>query len=209
MWSCVARKNPVPQRDIEIGARLLEMREDALVTRSTLAKEVAIAREALISYETGTVPLQFWPAVRICKVLDINQTYLASGIGPFRPYVEFDIAAAKRHVSDRVAFSKGYDDYLASIVEHQSLVHQAIAEMKHGCESSLFELYEVVSLKWFKTVPRGSEGEFIKRLAGAAKEIIQDLQKAPPKERDVVLKEMSDFVLSGEWEKHFEWLNRR
>jgi DNA-binding XRE family transcriptional regulator len=173
--------NPVDTREIEIGKRLTEAREEALVSQTALAVRIQIARERLVKYEAGIVPLQFWPGLAACSVLDINQCWLATGVGPQLPYIALDWKRHLVEVPKRALFSRVFDERLKKLVEPNTMIAAALDDML-GWESSLDDLYRSVTFAWLQNVNASRAGEFVIRLARAADKILKDLAKKGPLE---------------------------
>ena len=83
------RKNPVPEREQEIGRRLRTFRQEKLkMTAVAFAREIGIDSTRLSKYEHGRVPIPYAIARSACHKFDINQIWLAEGILLMEGYIE-------------------------------------------------------------------------------------------------------------------------
>jgi transcriptional regulator with XRE-family HTH domain len=80
----VAKTNPVksalPQRELEINARLREVRRFLRLTQTEFADQLGIKRTRLASYEEGRAPLRWEIALRACQQFQIGEKWLATGL---------------------------------------------------------------------------------------------------------------------------------
>ena len=145
-----------------------------MVGQTALAVHLGIARERLVKYEAGVVPLPLWPGLNACRALDINQYWLATGEGPFHPYIAINWQSILRGNPKRALFSKIFDDHISHLISSKTLREAAIQEIKGGL-ASLDELYRSVTFSWLQEVNAAQAGEFVLRLMQAAESIIADL----------------------------------
>jgi transcriptional regulator with XRE-family HTH domain len=131
-------REPLPEREKQICARLREMRERLGKTQEKLSAEVGITRQRLASYEEGRAPLRCDLALRICRQFIISEEWLATGrhdachaecpkhgikLGPgmeemdekifFRQCVDLLSEPAALHISLGTLFGEAYDKVLA------------------------------------------------------------------------------------------------
>jgi len=78
----MARKNPVPRTEAEVGRRLRVVRERYHLAQTQFALLLEIGRERLASYEAGRVPLPFRIGERVCEQWGVNPFWLAAGAKP-------------------------------------------------------------------------------------------------------------------------------
>ena len=71
------RKNPMPEREREICARLRVFRESTKLTRATFAKEIGMDPIRYASYELGRAPVRFELAKTIKERFGLNLAWLA------------------------------------------------------------------------------------------------------------------------------------
>ncbi len=112
----MARKNPVPFREIHIGARLREARESTGLSRVEMAKRLGIDSASLANYEHGRVPTPYRVASQVAASANVNQRWLALGKSPREPFFlvpeSFDEGVPKR-----LLFSFVYDRTLSEEIE--------------------------------------------------------------------------------------------
>ncbi len=111
----MARKNPVPQREQEIGRRLRQFREAKKLSRVAFAREVGLDSTTFANYEFGRVPLPYEVAKRIGFKLNLNPVWLAEGFGPLEVYVELH-PSLENKIAPRSLFSAAYDQVLKKTV---------------------------------------------------------------------------------------------
>src|SRR5215831_17266714 len=99
----VARKNPMPQIEIEICKRLRSARESLGVSRAYVAKKLEIGASRLSNFEHAAAPLRYGFVRQFCLICQISQRWLARGgpEGEMRRYIVIhpEIAA---QISDRM-----------------------------------------------------------------------------------------------------------
>jgi len=108
IWAVVARKNPVPERERQIGKRLRGFRDILRLSRVVMADELKIGVSSLASYEAGRVPMPFDVAQRIAGAFRLSLEWLAEGNG--EPVSEIILTPElKSKVPARALFSEAYD----------------------------------------------------------------------------------------------------
>lgn len=125
------RKNPMPQREREICARLRAFRELKKIPRSTFAKEIGLDQFRLASYELGRAPLRYGLAHLLCSKFNINQRWLATGEGWHGNYYPIDHDPSR---NKNGLFSEVYDAFLAARIKEFDRGMEALAE---GQEASV------------------------------------------------------------------------
>jgi DNA-binding transcriptional regulator YiaG len=106
----------LPQRELEICARVREVREGEQMSMPVFAKALGITRQRLGSYEYGRAPLRYSLGKRIGELFDINQRWLATGQPPKRYYID-PHTILEGGIPSRALFSEGYD-YIKPYIEH-------------------------------------------------------------------------------------------
>ena len=112
----MARKNTVAKREVEIAARLRQVRNQNRLSMVAMAETLGINALRYMSYEYGKVPLPFSVAKSIGMEFDSSLRWLATSEGdkeprePIPPEVEAMIPA-------RASLSLAYDNYLKPLAE--------------------------------------------------------------------------------------------
>src|SRR5258706_9081011 len=110
------RKHPVPEREREIGRRLLEARKKTGMSRVEFAKVLGIGESRLASYELGRVPLPYWAGAAFCRHAKVNQRRLATGQLPTQPTFIFP-REVETGIERKDLFSEIYNTKLKARVE--------------------------------------------------------------------------------------------
>jgi DNA-binding XRE family transcriptional regulator len=117
--------NPLPEFEIEICRRFKFAREDAGVTQERIGLHVGLSRDQVASIEAGRVALRFWHGWKFCTELDINAEWMALGLEPYRPWLDyFKVWAVPPEIRDEpdILFSRGFnviEDRYRKIVEEE------------------------------------------------------------------------------------------
>jgi hypothetical protein len=114
-------------------------------------------------------------------MLDINQCWLATGVGPPSPYIALDWKQHLATVPKRSKFSRVFDEILKPLIEPRTLVEAALRDLQ-GFEPSLTDIYRSVTFAWLQGVNAGQAGTFVIRLAKAADRILNDLDQKRKKQ---------------------------
>jgi transcriptional regulator with XRE-family HTH domain len=80
----VPRKNPVPDREIQICERLRQARHDSNLSQVTFARMIGIDSSRLASYEHGRVPVRFDLALKVATLTGVSLRWLAEGVEPVK-----------------------------------------------------------------------------------------------------------------------------
>ncbi len=80
----------LPRSEVEVARRLRAVRLEEDFSVAELARETGITYASLNGYEHGRAPLTFAAGMKICRRLDINERWLATGEEPRRPYVSLE-----------------------------------------------------------------------------------------------------------------------
>ena len=125
----MARKNPIPEREIVICRRVRKFRLGKKLSRVALAEELGVGISRLSNYESGRVPLPYRFAATLCSAFDINQEWLADGVGPMHGWVMLD-PKLEADIRPRQLFTFIFDDLikpsLAEKVNAPSVVQRLI-----------------------------------------------------------------------------------
>lgn len=130
----MARKNPVPQREKDIGRRLRRFRHLIVINRVELANELEIGVPRLASYESGQVPIPYGVIKKMDFRFGLNFHWLATGHGDPRESLPVPDDFFPK-TSDKTAFSRVYDNLIAPWFEawnsqQQSPLQKAAAGLK-------------------------------------------------------------------------------
>lgn len=109
----VPRKHPLPKREKEICARLLEFRTSTGLSRVAFAKRAGVNTGLLRSYETANSQLNYPAAYKIITSLGIGPEWLATGLGSKVDRVPIP-TPAEINASPRSLFSHIFDNALSS-----------------------------------------------------------------------------------------------
>lgn len=85
--SAVLKNSKLPPEQQAIARRLREERNLEKYSQDELAADAGIGRPSLAHYECGITAIPFLAANKLCRRLDLNQQWLATGKEPQRPYV--------------------------------------------------------------------------------------------------------------------------
>jgi len=91
--------------EIAICARVATERKAAKFSQNALADAIGVSRDQIASIEIHRTELRFRIGWNICKALNLNQWYVATGQGPKHPFHDFDPhAVAGRVIKDTASF---------------------------------------------------------------------------------------------------------
>lgn len=85
-------------------------------SQAELALDAGLGRASLSNYEYGITALPFSAGIKLCRRLDLNQGWLATGREPQRPYVplsELGISAESEELYEGT-FLDGFNELLAA-----------------------------------------------------------------------------------------------
>ncbi len=160
----MARSNPVPRSEIEIGLRLKQAREHLLISKTAFALQLGITREKLYNYETGRTPLPWDVGYVVCHDFNVNPIWLSTGKS--EPFLTFgfgmDGAGEPQGLFSAVvkALPAGLKDYCRGGGCLKPPPSDA------GGEELEAFLKDQVS-GWIQTVPDESQREFVAQLKQA------------------------------------------
>jgi transcriptional regulator with XRE-family HTH domain len=80
-------RSKLPAAELALIRRLSAERIAARFSQAQLADEAGVSRPTVKNYEYGLAPLSFPNGVRICRRLNLNQRWVATGDMPKRPFV--------------------------------------------------------------------------------------------------------------------------
>ncbi len=111
----VLKNSTLPPLQQAVSLRLREERKLEGFSQEELASDAKLKRASLSHYEYGITALPFGAGIKLCRRLDLNQQWLATGREPRRPYVPL----TDLHVDPKVVvlydgtFLDGYRELLA------------------------------------------------------------------------------------------------
>lgn len=163
----MARKNPVPQREKDIGNRIRQFRRLIVISRVGLAKELNVGLPRLASYEIGAVPVPYHFAKLLDYTFGLNYEWLATGNGeprdsiPVRPEVEIKIP-------NKWAFSKVFDEFIKPNLaekkkQPEPLLQKHIANLK-GIKASYLRGVGIDKASTIKAMMAGVFGAMLEQL---------------------------------------------
>lgn len=152
----MARKTPMPDRELAICRRLRQYREASCLSRVRFARRAGIDSSILSSYEHCRAPLRWGVARRIWASFEINPAWLATGEGD-----QWGLHASPAlvgHLADESQlFSKVYDECLVDYLKKEPL--ERLREwFAHGADRSYARLYArslifTYAIGWFTDCP--------------------------------------------------------
>ena len=98
----VIRPPVLPTHESSTCARLAVVRRQLDLSQDNLAAAVGITRDQLANIETGRTVLNFDIGWKICRHLNVDPLYLASGIGTVMPFHNVDLEG--RNISGSESF---------------------------------------------------------------------------------------------------------
>jgi transcriptional regulator with XRE-family HTH domain len=124
-------KSFLPQREIELCARVRELRLVRKMEQAELAEILGITRSRLSSYEYAKAPIRYELGKEICYRLGISQRWLATGDGPQSPY--FDVSPnLEFKIQPKTLFSMAFDKVLRPYIEERE------RELREFCGEDVF-----------------------------------------------------------------------
>ncbi|MCG3146881.1 MAG: hypothetical protein PCFJNLEI_00316 [Verrucomicrobiae bacterium] len=106
-----------------VAERLRSVRLEERFGQQELADRIGVKRTALADYESGRSRIPFTIGLHICRVLDLNPRWLATGAEPKRPHVTLtevnvnEQALLHSVVARRLDFARCYDLFLKAPFE--------------------------------------------------------------------------------------------
>jgi transcriptional regulator with XRE-family HTH domain len=173
------RKNPVSQREIEIGRRLAEKRKAYLCPRSYIAMRVGMDSGAIARIELGRVPLKYYHARLLLQFLDVNPIWVATGSGNRDHY--FDLPEAEAlGCNDSDPFSVVYDAHLRKgFLGRGKQAPRRRGELESSVEvrEAAARLVEDWGARWLATVPDSNLQGFLGALKAFGDFLISEYPK--------------------------------
>lgn len=111
-------ESALPQREIEICARLRTVRLKKKWSQPVIARELGVTRDMWASHEYARAPVRFAIAYKFCAVFNRSLRWLARGLDPETPFNPIS-ASLLANLSDRALFSEAYDLHLAALVDER------------------------------------------------------------------------------------------
>lgn len=113
-----AKPSPQPWK---VCQRVADLRKQAGLSQSDLADLSRLTRSQVANIETGRTNLQFRPGWNICKALDINQWFMATGKAPQRPFHNFNPDEVTGYrIKDAADFGRVCDKELADELQRRN-----------------------------------------------------------------------------------------
>lgn len=174
------RKNPLPQLEAAIGARLKQFREERLISQTQFAAELRISRAQLINYEEGISPLPWQVAERLVRAFGLNPRWLATGKVP----MDFGRNAklprpSPEKFSVRAPFSSVYLGAWQDAVESETLRRVTFGfDSSQPMEGPWHEIIELAAAGWLQRIPNGKAREFFLELSTEAERIVNRICSA-------------------------------
>jgi transcriptional regulator with XRE-family HTH domain len=110
----VPRKTPLPQKELEILARLKSCRRRLELPRRLFAKAAALDSSVIIRLELGRMPLRFGVARALCAAHSINAEWLATGEDEGNFITPFGLPVVKQiQANDDALFSDVFKAVIA------------------------------------------------------------------------------------------------
>jgi len=117
MHSSLVKKGfaSLSETEAAVCGRFKISREEAGVTQERIGLHMGLTRNQIANIESKRVPLRFWPGWKFCAELDINASWLARGVGPLRPCIDyfkqFSADESLGHPEDDIGptFARGFE----------------------------------------------------------------------------------------------------
>ncbi len=117
LFLCHVRR-PLPQKEKDIGSRLLLWRKEMLLPRTRLARKIGIGNERFASYERGRAPLKFGVFLDLWKFFDLNPEWLALGKRPYSlRYAGFAPLVGPARIDPNMRFSDAFETHIRPVFE--------------------------------------------------------------------------------------------
>ena len=112
----VFKRSKLPAEQQQIALRIREERKLEKFSQAELAFESGIGRASLTHYEYAITALPFSAGIKLCRRLDVNPIWLATGKDPRRPYVPLSDLGLESRIEDLHGgtFLDGYRELLAA-----------------------------------------------------------------------------------------------
>lgn len=111
-------ESALPQREVEICARLRIVRLEKKWSQPVIARELGVTRDMWASHEYGRAPVRFGLAYKFCAVFNRSLRWLAKGQDPKTPFSRIS-SSLLENINDRALFSSAYDLQLAALVDER------------------------------------------------------------------------------------------
>jgi transcriptional regulator with XRE-family HTH domain len=112
----------LPQREIEIGERVRQIRLASHLKQPDFARALDVTRDRLAAHEYGRTPLKLAVGYAICRLRNVSLRWLATGKLPKRPFTPIAPSLLNK-IGDRTFFSEAYDNELSKLVEDRLKEH--------------------------------------------------------------------------------------
>jgi len=164
-----ARK-PLPSESA-ICVRVAAYRRFDGRSQEEFAEAIGLTRDQLANIENGRTELRFWQGWKVCKAMNLNQRFLATGQAPERPFHDFDPEnAIARPIPLGASFGAVCSTWLAKELQFRN------------------ELLE-------KSTGKGTSGAFSIQYEEAVIQVAKAyLKQAPESERGIVFEHLCDSI---------------
>jgi transcriptional regulator with XRE-family HTH domain len=100
--NAVRKYQPLPPSELAICDRVKRERLHERATQASFARMMGLTRDQLASIEVGRVPLRFSAGWKLCRIMNMNPLWLATGEGESSGFAPFNFG----RVSPRARFSE-------------------------------------------------------------------------------------------------------
>lgn len=188
------RKSALPdfEREVEILLRMKKARTLLGYSQRDFAERVGITRARLASYEECRAPVRYDIALLICRRMEINERWLATGFGLLQPSLHLN---PEDRIRPGTLFSRAWDEILAKEVADRHLDIVAKGRVYLGktndpiqCRRELFQtLIRSWAETWVEKVPPESMEGFANMLVRSVHRFEKKyrLQPMPPRKEDL------------------------
>jgi transcriptional regulator with XRE-family HTH domain len=126
-------RSKLDSRHIQAAKRLKNERIEEGFSVAELAKESGVSAPSLKHYEHGLAPISLDAGLKICRRLDLNQRWLATGKEPKRPFIPVEELTPTIQPDKRISFLDAYRELELSVARwHRAhpptrIIHEHIA----------------------------------------------------------------------------------
>lgn len=144
----ILKRSKLPPEQKAIAMRLREERKLEKFSQPELASDSGIGRASLSNYEYGLAALPFGAGIKLCRRLDLNQRWLATGKGEHRPYVPLPDLDLDANVETLYSgtFLDGFRDLIATPMRKWDKEHPPEVLISALLRGSPFKQYARMSM---------------------------------------------------------------
>ncbi len=118
-------KSFLPQREIDIGLRVRDVRLSYKWSQPDFAMALGIGRERLSSYEYAKAPIRVQIAAKLFEKFKVNARWLATGDGEaYCPFTLLVHPLALSGLPPRMLFSEAYDKHFLPEIEKRAALRK-------------------------------------------------------------------------------------